>query len=76
MVTNDQMSNMLTIREVAKQLHVHPNTLRRWSDAGRITAYRINSRGDRRFRRQDIARFFAELNVYKGNNGKPSSILR
>ena len=36
MVTDNQMSNMLTVREVASVLHVHPNTLRRWSDAGTI----------------------------------------
>jgi len=63
MVTDNRMNSMLTVREVARLLHVHPNTLRRWSDAGRIRVYRITSRGDRRFRRQDIARFLAELNI-------------
>jgi len=74
MVTDNHMGNMLTVREVAGLLHVHPNTLRRWSDAGTIRAYRITSRGDRRFMRQDVARFLDELNVYKVNGGKPSSI--
>ena len=76
MVTDNQMGNMLTVREVASLLHVHPNTLRHWSDAGKIRAYRITTRGDRRFMRQDVARFLAELNAYKSNGGKPSSILR
>jgi len=74
MVTDNQMSNMMTVREVARLLHVHPNTLRHWSDAGRIKVYRITTRGDRRFRRHDVARFLAELNVYQGNGGKPSLI--
>jgi excisionase family DNA binding protein len=67
MVTDNQMSNMLTVREVARLLHIHPNTLRRWSNRGRIRTYRITPRGDRRFRREDIARFLAELNTNRGN---------
>jgi excisionase family DNA binding protein len=55
------ISDMLTVREVARILHVHPNTLRRWSNDGRLRAYRITSRGDRRYKREDIARFLAEL---------------
>ena len=52
---NKQMSTMLTVREVSRLLHVHSNTLRRWSDQGIIKAYRIGPRGDRRFRPEDIA---------------------
>jgi excisionase family DNA binding protein len=48
MDNNGQMDDMLTVREVARLLHVHPNTLRRWSNSGRIKAYRITPRGDRR----------------------------
>ena len=55
------MSEMLTVREVAGLFHIHPNTLRRWSNDGRIRAYRITSRGDRRFKRDEIVRFLAEL---------------
>jgi excisionase family DNA binding protein len=49
------MNTMLTVREVSRLLHVHSNTLRRWSDQGIIKAYRIGPRGDRRFRPEDIA---------------------
>ena len=62
MANDEQMDDMLTVREVARLLHVHTNTLRRWSDKGRIVAYRINPRGDRRFKRQDIERFLAQFN--------------
>jgi excisionase family DNA binding protein len=56
MVNNTrQISTMLTVREVSRLLHVHSNTLRRWSDQGVIKAYRIGPRGDRRFRPEDIA---------------------
>lgn len=53
--TTKSMSTMLTVREVSRLLHVHSNTLRRWSDQGIIKAYRIGPRGDRRFRPEDIA---------------------
>ena len=62
MGTDERLSNMLTLREVARLLHVHPNTLRRWSNDGKIKAYRITERGDRRFKREEVARFLAELN--------------
>ena len=67
MANGEYMSDMLTVREVARLLHVHPNTLRRWSNAGRIKAYHINQRGDRRFRREEIARFLTELGAAKGS---------
>ena len=66
-MASERMSDMLTVREVARLLHVHPNTLRRWSNNGRIRAYRITPRGDRRFEREEIARFLAELNGQADN---------
>ena len=72
-------NTMLTIKEVSKILHVHPNTLRRWSDNGIIRSCRIGQRADRRFRRDDINRFLAQFqeevrNYQKanmaGNSGK------
>ncbi len=38
---------------------MHPNTIRAWSDAGRLRYYRINPRGDRRYRLGDLQRFLA-----------------
>jgi excisionase family DNA binding protein len=64
MDNNGQMDDMLTVREVARLLHIHPNTLRRWSNTGRIRAYRISRRGDRRFKREEITNFLAELNAH------------
>jgi len=63
MATTDQRENMLTVREVAKLLHVHPNTLRRWADKGIIGSLRITPRGDRRFSYRDIDRLLADMNA-------------
>ena len=51
---------LLSVAQAATLLGVHPNTIRTWTDAGRLTAYRINARGDRRFRRRDVARLLVE----------------
>ena len=56
-VRNNQVESMLTISEVAQSLNVHINTVRRWSNQGLLKAYRIGSRGDRRYRQQDIENF-------------------
>ena len=64
MVSDEHMDDMLTVSEVARLLHVHPNTLRRWSNKGRIRSYRINPRGDRRYRLRDIEAFLARLNSH------------
>jgi excisionase family DNA binding protein len=63
MVIMIQLDNMLTMREVSKLLRIHPNTLRRWCDRGRIRTYRIIPRGDRRFRREDIAHFLEKMST-------------
>jgi excisionase family DNA binding protein len=56
---------MLTTSDVARLLNVHINTVRRWSNQGIIKTYRIGSRGDRRFRSEDVSSFLAEQH----NNG-------
>src|SRR5687767_5915961 len=49
----------LSVTKAARLLGVHPNTVRTWSDAGRLRYYRINARGDRRYRLGDLQRFLA-----------------
>jgi excisionase family DNA binding protein len=48
---------LLTASEVSRLLHIHINTVRRWSDNGTLKSYRIGTRGDRRFDKEDIAEF-------------------
>jgi excisionase family DNA binding protein len=75
MSTNEEMEPMLTIKEVAILLHVHVNTVRRWSDRGLIKSYQINRRGDRRFRNKDLELFLTHMNSKpSGENGSGSSL--
>src|SRR5450759_1314410 len=50
----------LSVTKAARLLGVHANTIRAWSDQGRLRFYRINQRGDRRYRLGDLQRFLAE----------------
>lgn len=45
---------LLTITEAAELLRVSKITLKRWEKQGKITPIRINSRGDRRYTKQQI----------------------
>jgi excisionase family DNA binding protein len=62
MIRYNEIKPMLTVKDVARLLHIHVNTARRWSDQGILKSYRITRRGDRRFRREDILRYLAEFN--------------
>jgi len=53
---------MLTTTEVTHLLHVHPNAVRRWANAGLLRAYRLGSKGDRRFKREDEDSFIKHNN--------------
>jgi excisionase family DNA binding protein len=64
-MNSSEVRPFLKVSEAADLLHVHVNTLRRWSDAGLVESYRIGSRGDRRYMREDLVRFLANYNAYK-----------
>ena len=48
---------MLTIAQVSQLLHVHPNSVRHWTNEGLLNCYRVGIRGDRRFRTDDVSEF-------------------
>jgi len=50
----DSMPDLLTVREVAELLRVSPLTIKRWGKRGKLPAIRINSRGDRRYKKDAI----------------------
>lgn len=60
MQNNQDIKPMLTANEVARLLNVHMNTVRRWSNQGNLRAYRIGSRGDRRFEQEDVIQLLLE----------------
>ena len=61
MARREQTITMLRTGDVAWLLDTHSNTVRRWADRGIIMAYRIGRRGDRRFRREDVAHLLDKL---------------
>lgn len=50
----NQLPDLLTVREVADVLRVSPLTIKRWGKRGKLPAIRINSRGDRRYKREAV----------------------
>ena len=60
MAESNGLTNMMTIGEVARLFNVHANTVRQWSERGILKAYRIGPRGDRKFRREDVAILYLE----------------
>lgn len=55
-VSLSDLPDLLTIREVAELLRISPLTIKRWGKKGKLPAIRINSRGDRRYRKEVIQR--------------------
>ncbi len=50
----ESMPDLLTVREVSEILRVSPLTIKRWGKRGKLPAIRINSRGDRRYKKEAI----------------------
>jgi len=50
----DNLPDLLTVGEAADLLRVSPLTIKRWGKRGKLPAIRINSRGDRRYRKEQI----------------------
>ncbi len=50
----ENLPDLLTVREVAELLRVSSLTLKRWGKRGKLPAIRINSRGDRRYKKEAV----------------------
>ena len=50
----NNLPDLLTVREVAEILRVSPLTIKRWGNRGKLPAIRINSRGDRRYKKEQV----------------------
>ena len=51
------MEELLTLREAAQILKVHPNTLRLWDKKGLLVDIRIGEKRARRYKKEDIEKF-------------------
>jgi len=48
------LPDLLTVSEVASLLRVSTLTIKRWGKRGKLPAIRINSRGDRRYKKESV----------------------
>lgn len=55
-ISMDNLPDLLTIGEVADLLRVSPLTIKRWGKKGKLPAIRINTRGDRRYKKDVVLR--------------------
>ncbi len=67
-----KLSTLLSTGEVAAIFEVHPNTIRRWSEEGKLVAEKIGPRGDRMFRREDVAVYYLDRAIETYLKGKSS----
>ena len=65
-----QLETMLTTRQVADFLQVSICSVRRWSDKGSLKFYRVGSRGDRRYWREDVLQFLDRSSRFS-QSGRP-----
>jgi len=52
----NDLPDLLTPREVSEILRVSIITVKRWGQKGKLPAIRINTRGDRRYRKEVVLR--------------------
>jgi excisionase family DNA binding protein len=52
-----QEIKLVTIQEAADMLGVHPETLRRWDNDGKLKSVRVSERGHRRYSLETIRAF-------------------
>lgn len=48
------LPDLLTVKEVADLLRVSTLTIKRWGKKGKLPPIRINSRGDRRYKKEAV----------------------
>lgn len=60
-ISLQDLPDILTISEVSGLLRVSPLTIKRWGKSGKLPAIRINSRGDRRFKKEDVVKILADM---------------
>ena len=59
----NEILELLTLKEAAAMLRCHENTLRAWDKKGLLKAVRIGVRGDRKYHRLDIINFLSKNKI-------------
>jgi len=52
--TIEEYPDILTLKQACELLNCHRNTLRNWDNKGLLKAIRFGTRGDRRFRKEEV----------------------
>jgi len=61
MAVGENLPELMTVKEVAAFLRVSPLTIKRWGKKGKLPAIRINSRGDRRYKKEAVLWLVGEM---------------
>ena len=72
-ISIDNLPDLLTVREVAQVLRVSPLTIKRWGKRGKLPAIRINSRGDRRYKKEAVLWLLGITQKTSSGESTPSS---
>lgn len=60
-MTNKQFPEYMKLTEVAALFRVSKLTVKRWGASGKLVPIRINSRGDRRYPREQITQYLLAM---------------
>ncbi len=60
-VSLTDLPDLMTLKEVSQLLRVSTLTLKRWGKSGKLPAIRINTRGDRRFKKEEVLKIIGGL---------------
>lgn len=52
--SQEKQPELLTLKQACELLNCHANTLRAWDKKGYLIAVRFGTRGDRRYKREEV----------------------
>jgi len=65
MKKTDGGEKLLSISQVARTFGIHQDTLRNWEKKGLITPLRVGTRGDRKYRPEDLEKIMGDMSIVK-----------
>lgn len=65
-------NDLLNIKQAAQFLNVSEISIRRWTDAGKLSCLRIGGRRERRFKQEDLTEFLEVQSGVKSGQKKPA----